>query len=302
MRFNPPPNWPPAPDGWTPPPGWNPDPSWGPPPQGWEFWVKDEPRVNPGFGGPPVQQVGGVGQTKPNWFAQHKVLTAIGGVIVLAIFVNALSNGNDEEPVSAAVPSETPTAEPSPEPTPTPSEPESEMASPNEAPTESSPPVEPPAGYGAYPADQQAFIDAFIQGKSRYDEASTELQRSVALTERDAQMCAVSGNGKMTNWSGKIVEIGANNDGLAHVEIEIADSVKVQTWNNAFSDLTDNTLIPTSAPFFGTLTALSEGDLVTFSAESVPEDTSCLKRANLTAAFYAIDPNFIVRVTDVRPQ
>ena len=38
-RFNPPPNWPAAPQGWTPPPGWVPDPSWGPAPPGWRFWV-----------------------------------------------------------------------------------------------------------------------------------------------------------------------------------------------------------------------------------------------------------------------
>jgi hypothetical protein len=41
MRFNPPPNWPPVPPGWTPPPGWRPDPSWPPPPPGWQLWVAD---------------------------------------------------------------------------------------------------------------------------------------------------------------------------------------------------------------------------------------------------------------------
>ncbi|MEB3050988.1 hypothetical protein KV112_14785 [Mycolicibacter sp. MYC123] len=45
MRFNPPPNWPPAPPGWVPDAGWAPDPSWPPPPPGWPLWV-DEPRSN----------------------------------------------------------------------------------------------------------------------------------------------------------------------------------------------------------------------------------------------------------------
>lgn len=40
-RFNPPPNWPPVPQGWTPPPGWQPDPSWPAPPPGWKVWVDD---------------------------------------------------------------------------------------------------------------------------------------------------------------------------------------------------------------------------------------------------------------------
>lgn len=38
-RFNPPPDWPAPPLGWTPPPGWQPDPSWPPAPPGWQFWV-----------------------------------------------------------------------------------------------------------------------------------------------------------------------------------------------------------------------------------------------------------------------
>lgn len=45
-RFNPPPNWPPAPPDWTPPPTWQPDPAWGPPPPGWRLWTTY--RANPG--------------------------------------------------------------------------------------------------------------------------------------------------------------------------------------------------------------------------------------------------------------
>lgn len=38
--FNPPPNWPTAPQGWQPPPGWQPDPVWGPVPPGWSLWTR----------------------------------------------------------------------------------------------------------------------------------------------------------------------------------------------------------------------------------------------------------------------
>jgi hypothetical protein len=41
LRYNPPPGWPPAPEGFSPPPGWQPDPSW-PPPPGWQLWVNDD--------------------------------------------------------------------------------------------------------------------------------------------------------------------------------------------------------------------------------------------------------------------
>jgi hypothetical protein len=41
-RFNPPPGWPSAPEGWTPPDGWAPDPSWPAPPPGWRLWLADD--------------------------------------------------------------------------------------------------------------------------------------------------------------------------------------------------------------------------------------------------------------------
>ena len=41
-RLNPPPGWPPVPEGFVPPPGWQPDPSWPPLPPGWQLWVQDD--------------------------------------------------------------------------------------------------------------------------------------------------------------------------------------------------------------------------------------------------------------------
>jgi hypothetical protein len=51
FRLNPPPGWPPVPDGFVPPPGWQPDPSWPPPPPGWQLWLPDDTPGTPGAGG-----------------------------------------------------------------------------------------------------------------------------------------------------------------------------------------------------------------------------------------------------------
>jgi hypothetical protein len=48
LRFNPPPGWPPPPEGFTPDPGWRPDPSWPPLPPGWQLWVSDDPASGTG--------------------------------------------------------------------------------------------------------------------------------------------------------------------------------------------------------------------------------------------------------------
>lgn len=42
LRFNPPPGWPDAPEGWLPPDDWEPDPSWPPLPYGWQLVVDED--------------------------------------------------------------------------------------------------------------------------------------------------------------------------------------------------------------------------------------------------------------------
>ena len=49
MRFNPPPNWPQLPAGWSPPPNWKPDPSWPQPPYGWRLWIAEDESVIPAY-------------------------------------------------------------------------------------------------------------------------------------------------------------------------------------------------------------------------------------------------------------
>jgi len=76
FRLNPPPGWPPVPEGFVPPPGWQPDPAWPAPPPGWQLWLPDDSapyqpyqpqayQAPPPYGGPaqpygwPAQPYGG---------------------------------------------------------------------------------------------------------------------------------------------------------------------------------------------------------------------------------------------------
>ncbi len=65
MRFNPPPNWPQMPEGWTPPVGWKPDPSWPKPPSGWPLWVADDEFVIS-----PYRAGASGAQPTPPWYRQ----------------------------------------------------------------------------------------------------------------------------------------------------------------------------------------------------------------------------------------
>lgn len=86
MRFNPPPNWPPVPPGWTPPPGWQPDPSWPPPPQGWALWAPDsKPRHRTGL------ILGAVAAV---------LIIAVGAVITVAVTRDGSSAGPTSAPTT----------------------------------------------------------------------------------------------------------------------------------------------------------------------------------------------------------
>lgn len=156
--------------------------------------------------------------------------------------------------------------------------------------------------YGTYPANEAQFLNIFDGAKTAYVGAQTDLQRSQILANRATAMCALMTGGHVDNWVGKIHDIGANNDGFAYVEVEIAPSVAVQTWNNAFSDTGDNTLIKPEQAFFQTLVPMKTGTKITFSGDFLQESGSCLKKANLTETFYGIDPNFIFRFSNVVAQ
>lgn len=103
MRYNPPPGWPPAPEGFTPEPGWEPDPSWPPAPPGWQLWINDDQPAPPGpsplpsYPGtalpshPAVAWSGGVhdprvANTTSGWAVASLVLGIVGGAVLAAIF------------------------------------------------------------------------------------------------------------------------------------------------------------------------------------------------------------------------
>lgn len=153
--------------------------------------------------------------------------------------------------------------------------------------------------YGApYPAGQQQFLDRIQQASDQYDSATTDLQRDQVLVSRNADLCGITG-GAMQNWVGRITMIGSTGDGNAYVDIEIADNVVVSTWNNEFSDIGDETLIPANSELFNQLLAMPEDSLVEFTGAFEPEDGVCLKTDNLTTIFDVLDPNFVSSFTTI---
>jgi len=218
------------------------------------------------------------------WY--KKPLPLIGIVVLFVIGINAVSGGDSNNNPSPAASATSVNEEASAEPDVT-----------EEASAESDPRN---TEFGMYSDDQLKFVTTILEARQAIDDAETDLAESVLLRARDKNLCEILKSNSVTNWVGKIKDVGANGDGNAYVEIEIAEQVRVETWNNSFSDLFDETLIPPSSEFFNNLISMKKGDKVTWSATFLSDDNSCLKKGNLTNLFYGLDPQFKVRFTDVK--
>ncbi|RZS62210.1 hypothetical protein EV386_2531 [Xylanimonas ulmi] len=230
----------------------------------------------------------------------------IGFVCALLGAALAFGGGNDnpkDESASkapAAAPAAQPdtsaaAAEPAPSPTPTPA---AEAPAPvAEAPT----PAEDPSPYGTYPQAEADFVATVTGASDQYGAVETDLQRSEVVRNRNATVCSATG-GNATDWVGVVSDIGANREGKAWVEIELAPNVRVHTWNNALSDISDETLIDPSEPMFGGLVAMTKDQKVVFSGSFVADDSSCVKTSNMTETFGALDPQFVFKFSDVHAQ
>lgn len=219
------------------------------------------------------------------------------GIVLLLIILGAVGGANDTEPTSSAPAKvvQVPSEEPTPEPT---KAEQSRSDEPIVSATPTPKPTPKPKPKPSEPAAQTTFLKIFNDAAKKYESAETDLQRSVIIKGRNAEMCAKVG-GSFTHWVGKIDDVGANGEGKAYVSIDLGSDVKFQTWNNAFSDSGDNTLIPPGSALFNHLVALAPGDKVVFSGNFVPGDGACLKTSNMTEYFSATSPEFVTRFTDV---
>ena len=218
---------------------------------------------------------------KSPWYKQKKIIIPLISLVVLISIVNSGSESENSPATESATSAPADQSQ-------VPESPQPEAV------------VGEDSQYGLYPSDQKEFIDVIVAARTAIDNAETDLQESVALRKRDKDLCKILSSNSAKNWVGVLTEVGANGEGKAYVEIELAENVRVKTWNNAFSDLSDNTLIPTSASFFDRLVALTEDTKIVWSGKFLSDSDSCLKKANLTDVFYGIDPQFVVRFSDIK--
>lgn len=105
----------------------------------------------------------------------------------------------------------------------------------------SSPPLarnEPPV-----PAEEAAFMEAVSSFASRYKQLANEFQKSALRRERAASLAQVLPAIYVADWIGAISEMKTNSDGLGilFVSLPSPSPIRLETWNNGFSDISYHT-------------------------------------------------------------
>ncbi len=119
--------------------------------------------------------------------------------------------------------------------------------------------------------DRQAlFIAAVSRGRKGYAEGANDMAKGAARPLRAKEICSALTGPKVDRWTGKVVTLSSNGDGLGVLAIKMDDDVTIKTWNNAVSDVGDHTLINPGSPVFQKASTLKVGQRVAFSGSFIP--------------------------------
>ncbi len=150
------------------------------------------------------------------------------------------------------------------------------------------------------PYAEQQFIKAVHDGHAAYDAAGNDMQKGATRPRRAKAVCAALPSGSASNWTGKIYKLSSNSDGKGVLEIELASDVWVKTWSNSFSDIGDHTLIEPDCDLFGKVSAMSEGQSVTFSGTFLRSSTDCYKEPSMSISGSMTEPEYLMRFAAVQ--
>jgi hypothetical protein len=153
--------------------------------------------------------------------------------------------------------------------------------------------------FGPQSAAQLEMLELIEAYRLTYDEAQTDLQQANARLERDEAICEVLGSGQITDWSGVVDDVGATSEALGWVKIAIGENVTLETWNNEFSDIFDDTLVSRKSPLYETLLSLTKGQVINFSGKFIADSGVCLGTKNLTEYFAVNRPEFLFKFTSL---
>ena len=146
--------------------------------------------------------------------------------------------------------------------------------------------------------NQINFIKIINDSRAGYSSSYNDLKVSKILLDRNDLLCKTTSQ-IVNDWEGKIKKITTNQQGKGILSVIIDKGIFIETWNNAFSDLYDNTLIETDSKVYTQLLELNKGDSILFSGNFIENSSECFGTQNFTNRSKISKPEFTFIFTNI---
>ncbi|BCP54110.1 hypothetical protein K32_27270 [Kaistia sp. 32K] len=148
------------------------------------------------------------------------------------------------------------------------------------------------------PKDQTAFAAVIKSTKAEFDTAD-DVQREAIQPKRAAAICKAVPKPEIKGWVGQIQAAEKDSGGRLTVTVALPDGTLVKTWNNAMSDIDDNTLVPAGTPLAQTFGKLQTGEAIRFAGTFFTDEPDCYRSSRLSLPQSMMEPSFLFRFTSV---
>ena len=151
------------------------------------------------------------------------------------------------------------------------------------------------------PAAESQFISIVSAAQSASRQVENDMQRGGVKAKRDNALCQQMPSSSVSNWVGTVAKVDSNSDGKGVFYVNIAPDINLETWNNALSDIEDNTLMEPGSRAFNAASMMKPGESVIFSGTFIPFVGDCIRESSLSLKGKVESPEFIFRFSQVAP-
>lgn len=151
------------------------------------------------------------------------------------------------------------------------------------------------------PSEQSEFVRIIENARAAYNAAQNDMAKGGIRSERKQAICNLLKSGYKENWIGSINELSSNSEGKGVLSVSIGEKITLETWNNALSDFSAQTLIDPHSELFKTVSKLQEGDEIVFSGHFFAGDNDCIEEQSFTLNGSLKTPSFTFQFVKVMP-
>lgn len=148
--------------------------------------------------------------------------------------------------------------------------------------------------------EQKELESTVCDTKWGYLEQTNAIKKNKYVNERKRRLSILFEESlSIKDWTGTIRDIDVIDNDFVYLNISVGCNVNFKTWNNKFSDLSDNTLIDINSSIAEKLSNFSIGDKVIFSGNLIPNSEKVILESSLTLDGRMTNPEYIIHFKNI---